>query len=194
MTDLQHAVSFFQNAYTIILALALTEGLKQFVADGGERNIFWNKLPSLVGFLFLIFPFFHGMSRYLYSSYLAPGLTVGSFAGHLMFDGIMFMLMSACFFIMSRSLSPDRWKRYYGALACVLVVDSAWVLVVLSRGAQVSVWLELDIVVAYVMLVMFLTHEKHEETIWPPLAAMATIIFTTIVSYFLMQDFYFLQH
>jgi hypothetical protein len=192
MNSLQHAVGFLQNAYTIVLALALTEGFKQFIDDNRERNIFWDRTWSLVGFLFMIFPFFHGMSRYLYSTYLAAGVAPAGFAGHLMFDGIAFMAMSACFFIMSRSLQPDRWKRYYCALVVLLGVDSAWIGVALWHGVQpVRTWLYLNAVLAVVLAVTYYRSREHEESRFAPAAAAVTIFLTTLASYVLMQDFYF---
>src|ERR1700719_5182197 len=104
MTDLVHAVQFLQAAYTILLALAFGEAFKQFVPDG-DQEIRWDRLPLLLAFLFMIFPFYHGMSRYFYSTYLHdPTARLSPVAGILMFDGVCFLLMSACFFVLSRSL------------------------------------------------------------------------------------------
>jgi dolichyl-phosphate-mannose--protein O-mannosyl transferase len=79
MSSLSHAVGFLQAAYTIVLGLALTEGFKQFVPDRDEE-IDWDRFWPLFGFVFLIFPFFHGMSRYLYTTYLLPKIPPNS--GH----------------------------------------------------------------------------------------------------------------
>lgn len=193
MTDLTHAVGFLQNAYTIVLALALGEAFKQFVADSGERRIFWNRFPALVAFLFMIFPFFHGMSRYLFSTYLAPGTAPRNFAGYLMFDGIAFMLMSACFFVKSRSLAPDRWRRYFGALALLLAFDTVWILVAIHRGVALWIWIYLNIIVACVMVGLFVAYRREENSLVPPIVCMTTIMTTTVSSYFLMSDFYFPQ-
>ena len=191
MTSLSHAVGFLQNAYTIVLALALSEAFKQFVADSGDRNIHWNRSWSLIGFLFLIFPFFHGMSRYLYSSYLAKSETIQNAATYLMADGIAFMSMSAFFFIMSRSFSPDRWKRYYGALALLLVIDSVWIGFAYRRGVEVGTWFVLNVILGCVLAATFFFWRSQEETQWPPAICALTICATTIFSYFYMRDFYF---
>jgi hypothetical protein len=55
MTDLAHAVQFLQAAYTILLGLAFGEAFKQFVPDGDQR-IRWDRLASLLAFLFMISP------------------------------------------------------------------------------------------------------------------------------------------
>jgi hypothetical protein len=189
MSSLQHAVGFLQNAYTIVLALALSEAFKEFVA--GDKDIFWNRFWALVGVLLLVFPFFHGMSRYLYTTYLAPGTAPPNFAPFLMTDGIAFMLMSACFFVMSRSLSPDRWQRYYAALAFLLIVDSNWIAFAMWRGAPVKTWLILNVVLGAILAGTYLYFRKTKETVWPPAICALTICATTIASYVLMRDFYF---
>ena len=65
-----HTVNFFQGAFTIVLALALGEALKAFVAGDDERPIHWDRTPPFVSFLLIFFPFFQSMSQYLYLTYL----------------------------------------------------------------------------------------------------------------------------
>lgn len=191
-TNLKHAATFLQGAYTIVLALALGEAFKQFVADGGERNIFWNRSWSLVGFLVQIFPFFHGMSRYLFRTYLGPKAIPENWPAYLMFDGIMFMMMSGCFFVMSRSLSPDRWKRFYGSAGLLLAFDSIWICVAMWRGVpDVQTWLHLNGVLAVAMVVAFFIWRKTENSLWPPGVYAVANSVTTVASYYLMRAFYF---
>jgi hypothetical protein len=190
MSSLTHAVGFLQAAYTIVLGLALTEGFKQFVPDRDEK-INWNRFWPLVGFLFLIFPFFHGMSRYFYTTYLSRTTPPDYFAGYLMFDGIAFLLMSISFFALSRSFAVHRWRRYHGALTLLLLVDSAWICVVLYRGVEVSVWLWLNAVLAAVMISTYLWFRRNADSLWPVRICAMTICLTTIASYFLMTKFYF---
>jgi hypothetical protein len=190
--NLRHAATFLQGAYTIVLALALSEAFKQFVADSGERNIFWNRTWSLVGFLVQIFPFFHRMSRYLFRTYLSPKAIVGSWPAYLMFDGIMFMKMSGCFFVMSRSLSPDRWKRFYGSAGLLLIFDSIWIGVAMWRGVpHLETWLYLNCVLAWHMILAYLIFRERENTLWPPAIYALANTGTTIASYHFMREFYF---
>jgi hypothetical protein len=191
VANLKHAASFLQGAYTIVLALALGEAFKQFVADSGERNIFWNRSYSLLGFLVQIFPFFHGMSRYLFRTYLSPGASPQSWPAFLMFDGVMFMLMSGCFFVMSRSLSPDRWERFYGSAGVLLFFDSVWISVAMWRGVQVETWLYLNTVLSLIMVVVYLGFRHRKDSLWPPALYALANTTTTVASYCLMQDFYF---
>jgi hypothetical protein len=86
MTDLVHIAQFLQASYTILLALAFGEAFKQLVPDG-DQPIRSDRLPLLLAFLFMIFPFNHGMSRYFYSTYLHdPTARLGPVANILMSD------------------------------------------------------------------------------------------------------------
>jgi hypothetical protein len=190
--NLKHAASFLKGAYSIVLALALSEAFKQFEADSGERNIFWDRTASLIGFLMQIFPFFHGMSRYLFKTYLSPNAAPGNWPAYLMFDGIMFMLMSGCFFVMSRSLSTDRWKRFYGSASLLLIFDSTWIGVGIWRGVkQIEMWLYLNGALVLGMLIAFFIWRKTEKSLGPPIAYAAVNGATTVASYYLMRNFYF---
>lgn len=114
----------------MVLALALTEAFKQFVADKAEKPedpiVHWERLPALVGFLLLIFPFFHGMSRHIFLSYMNVEVAPPFYSMFLMIDGIVFMLESAIFFAMSRALSPGQWRHYYWSVMLLMLVDTLW--------------------------------------------------------------------
>jgi hypothetical protein len=191
--NLRHAVGFLQNAYTIVLALALTESFKQFVSDGPDSKIYKERSFLLIAFLFQIFPFFHGMSRYLYTVYLQnkPAIPPHS-AAYLMIDGVSFMLMSASFFVMSRSLSPDKWKRYYAGMLALLIVDSIWIGIGLHRGVhEIWFWLVLNAILAVVMLCVSFVCRRKECSPWPGRITAFTLICTTTADYYKLQNFYF---
>lgn len=187
-TDLAHAVGFLQTAYTILLALSFGEAFKQFVAEQGP--IEWTRLPSLSAFLFMIFPFFHGMSRYLYTTYLVHGGSLGPFAAYLMFDGIIFVFLSSLFFVMSRSLSTSHWQRFYVALLLLLLVDSIWIAVALHRGIELKPWLILNGILAAILIGIRLFFRRENSIIPPVICAVATLT-TTVLSYYYMREFYF---
>ena len=89
--DVADAIGFFKGAFTIVMALALGESLKQFVAERavneGDRTIQWDRLPALISFLFLIVPFYQGMSRYFYITYSDINKMPQPYSVFLMFDG-----------------------------------------------------------------------------------------------------------
>lgn len=198
--DLQHAVEFLQAAYTILLALAFQEGFLQLV-PGSDENIRWERFPSLLAFLFMIFPFFHGMTRYFYITYLQgpQPRDLANVAGFLMFDGIMFFLMAASFFSISHSLAPRRWVRFYVALGVLLVIDSIWIAVSMKRGSPVGPWLVLNLILAFLLMTIYafrdrlsfdVPNERLPLRLGPWLAPIATFS-TTVADYVWMHKFYF---
>lgn len=198
MPDLAHAVQFFQSAYTILLALALGEAFKQFVPDG-DRDIRWDRLPSLLAFLFTIFPFFHGMNQYMYITYLhQPAVNLATVSGPLLFDGMAFMVMAAAFFVLSRSLSPSHWFRFYVSTLVLLVVDTVWIAISMYRGSSLQPWLILNMIVASI-LVSVLIIQRGKKYVddhmppWnsPPWICAGMLIISTTIDYAWMRSYFF---
>jgi hypothetical protein len=198
MTDLTHAIQFFQTGVTILLGLALGEAFKQLVPDG-DQDIRSDRVASLMAFLFMIFPFFHGMSRYFYTTYLThPDARLGPVAGHIMFDGAVFMTLATLFFVMCRSLSPNHWIRFYTFLLALLSVDTVWIIISMISGAPLLPWLILNIVLAVLLLVTLKTFwpdQAYDDNNRPPMAPgwlCALYTFSTaLLGYVMMRDFYF---
>jgi hypothetical protein len=189
--NVAHTVTFFQTAFTIVLALALGEALKQFVSDGAARAIHWDRLPSFASFILILFPFFQGMGQYLYTTYLNPATALPYHPAFLMLDGVVFMIEAAIFFVMSRALPARHWRRYYGAVLLLLLVDSIWGAVTLARGVHVGFWIILNAVLATVLLLMLWWERGTHETLRPSIICALTVLMTTSSSYLVMTDFYF---
>lgn len=189
--DVVDAITFFQRAFTIVLALALGEAFKQFVTDKEEKGIQWDRLPALLTFLFMVFPFFHGMNRYFFLAYLNPLPTVKSYAGYLLFDGIAFMIESALFFVMSRSLAGVQWKRFFVALMALLLVDTGWGCIELARMPEIGYWLILNAVLAALLGLVMLVCWKKENPSFPSVFAATAAFTTTTISYYLLWNTYF---
>jgi hypothetical protein len=195
-----NAVQFFQGAYTILLGLALGEAFKQFLPDGDE-NIRWDRLPSLLAFLLMILPFFQGMSSYIYATYSShPNLDLAAVEEFLLFDGMIFLVMSAIFFVLSRSLSPNHWFRFYIAMLTLIVVDSVWISVSLYRGSSLQFWLVLNIIVAALFASVLtvqagneLPAKKLPPLTSPPWISVAILAVSTTIDYAWMLRNYFFQ-
>jgi hypothetical protein len=211
-SDLSHAVQFVQAAIAIILGLALGESLKQLVPDG-DQDIRKDRVPLLFSFFFMIFPFFHGISRHFYTSYLTHAdLKLGAVSGHVMFDGSMFIIEAGLFFVLCRSLSPTHWPRFYSFLLILLLVDTNWALVtlffVVDSIPDLASLLDLHTpFVRWIILNVFLASVLGGVFCWyrpPPaypdrktaprapgwICAVATFT-TTLISYVWSKDFYF---
>jgi hypothetical protein len=199
--DILNTADFFRVAFTLVLALAITESFKQFIADKAEkpedRTIHWNRLPALTSFLLLALPFFHGMSRYFFIVYTNASEVPRNYGAYLLFDGIAFLSMSAMFFAMSRALSAIQWRRYFYMVLVLLVVDSAWIIVAVgSRGFPVQLWLILNSCLAIVLIILLLTARKCSRCnpIFVSSACAATVAITTSISYFYKWEVFFPSH
>lgn len=192
--DVASTVSFFQTIFAIIIALSIGEAFKQFIADKvdkpEDRAIHWDRLPALIGFLLLVVPFFHGMSRYFFVAYVNAKAVPETYGLYLIFDGISFMFMSAIFFAMSRSLPAAQWRRYFCLALLLLVVDSIWISVAVeSRGFPVLLWQILNSALA-ITLAALLAREPARPTIFPIIFALAVTV-TPTISYVYKWEVFF---
>jgi hypothetical protein len=197
--DIVDTVGFYQKAFTLILALALAEAFKQFVADKADKEedrvIHWDRLWSLISFLFLIFPFFQGTSRYFYVRYLHDPKLLSDYAASIMFDGVMFTIEAALFFVMSRTLSPTLWRRFYYSVLWLFVIDSIWAFFSWQLYAvDILSWLLLNLVATAVLGAFIVVNKCVRPGCTPSMACMICcigIIFRTILDYSMMWSFYF---
>ena len=189
--DIIHAGSFLQSTFTIILALALGEAFKQFVADSDDRPIHWDRTPALLFFLFLIFPFFHGMSRYFFVTYINASHVTKSYSGYLLFDGLAFLGEAALFFVMSRALKPNHWQRLSWSVLILLAIDSVWCAVALEHGTSTLVWLVLNGVLAAVLLALLAVFKNDTTCMRASILGAAAAGITTALSYYFFWNFYF---
>ena len=192
--DLADAVGFFRGAFTIVMGLALGEAFKQFVAERvgeDQRSIHWDRFPSLISFLFLIVPFYQGMSRYLFSTYHDPTTMPQPYSAFLTFDGVNFLIESALFFVMSRALPASQWRRYYICALMLLVVDSLWIFTSTHlHGSAIQPWMYLNLGFAPVLLIGLLLGGQFRDVAVSS-ALMLLVIARTVLDYYFSWNFYF---
>jgi hypothetical protein len=164
-----HTVNFFQGAFTIVLSLALGEALKSFTSDNQEHPLYWNRAPALLTFLVVFAPYFRSMSQYFYSTYLNPRTALEFHRGYLVFDGLTYTLQAGCFFTMSRSLAPHRWRRFYTTVLVLQVLDICWAGVSFFRGVHVLGWLYMDILIVVAIAAMLWLERGKPESMRPSL-------------------------
>ena len=99
----------------------------------------------------MFFPFFQSMSQYLYLTYLNAPTAPPFRPRYLVFDGIMYILEAACFYVMSRALAPKHWRHFYGAVLTLMAIDIVWTGVTWHRGMPVGAWLWIDIAIVAVL-------------------------------------------
>jgi hypothetical protein len=70
------------------------------------------------------------MNRYLLLTYGEHAALPRPHSIFLIIDGSVFVIQSALFFAMTRTLGVEAWKRFYWVVFTLLMVDSAWGLTV----------------------------------------------------------------
>ncbi len=101
------------------------------------------------------------MSQYLYINYLNPQTAPPFYPAYLIFDGIVFTAQAGCFFVMSRALAPQIWRRFYAAVLVLLAIDIGWTGITSRRGIHLDAWFWIDIgAVAAILFVMWFERGK----------------------------------
>jgi nucleoside 2-deoxyribosyltransferase len=184
--------------FAIILALSLSEAFKMVVSEKPTTNeyINWGKLYALAAFLLLILPFYQGMNKYLLITYgdLNEGARPHSI--FLIIDGLAFMLESALFFAMSRTLGLEHWARFYVVVFILLAVDSLWGFSVRlhSNAASVRViehWTMLNLVTIVLLALLIEFGRSFPRPHLLASLGLVGMLARTILDYWISWDFYF---
>ncbi len=181
-----NAVGFFRQAFVIVFALALTEALKQFVAEQPRQPndplshelIHWNRILPLLAFVLLIVPFFQGTVRFFYLTYETVHKPPANYDRFLVVDGVAFLIEAALFFAMSRAITPTRWRALYMCIICLLIVDSIWGGIEYWHGALPTPdWIYLNVGLAAVLGVLLFIRTYEGWKMWVALCFGAAAIF-----------------
>lgn len=161
MTAIEASVNHLEWFFTTIMALAIAEGLKQFVMETRDNeepakgHLRWWCFIALFALLAQAMPFTYAMTRYFFLTYRGHPLAQGEFK-HLAVDTLAFTLEAIGFFVMSRSLYPTRALVFTGAAIFVYLVDLAWVAKLRFFGPHggddlVQYWIRLDPIVVILL-------------------------------------------
>jgi hypothetical protein len=189
-------VTYFRGAFSLIFGLALAEGFKQTVHDKAAQAtdpvLYNEKIFSLLGFLFLILPFYQGTMRFYGHFYGAANSLPSNYSFIIMFDSFAFLIEAAIFFYMSRALSPVHWISFYIAVVALLWVDTLWGIATAgfhSTPAPTS-WIILNLVwgAAALVMVLFNKHLSNERAV---LIGCIGLFIRTVLDYALNWPFYF---
>lgn len=196
-------VQSLRTIFTIVMALSLGEAFKQVVADRADKGAECEKnlirlesLVSLLAMLVLIIPFHHGMFRYFADVYPASKMPA-IYPAYLIWDSMGFTTEAGLFFIMSRSLLPQQWKHFYGAVLAILLTDTLWGTVVYFwHRPTLAPWLLLNCVslLAFGGLVTLGSYVVKQWNVPPMAIAIAgclLMLIRTIVDYATNWEFYF---
>ncbi len=195
-TAIKSTVDSLQAIYTVVLGLSLGEAFMQFVAEVGqaaEHKIRWDRAVSLLSFLLLIVPFFQGMNRYFFEVYLKSSALGAQYGGRLLVDCGVFTVEGCLFFILSRSLSQDKWQRFYATAFLLLGVDLVWDFRVFHylRLPVLKIWMILDVAGLVGIGLILLTCWKLERRWIAGIAGVVLVLARTVADYWLSWDVYF---
>jgi hypothetical protein len=196
-----NAVGFFRQTFVIVFALALTEALKQFVAEQpkqandplSDRLIHWDRLPALLAFVFLLVPFFQGTVRYFYLTYESQK-PFAYYDRFLVVDGVAFLIEAALFFAMSRAITPTRWRSLYMCIIWLLIADSSWGEIEYLHGALPTphwIYLNIGLAMALGLLLWFIRTDERWRMPVAMYLGMTAVIIRTVWDYSLDWTLYF---
>jgi hypothetical protein len=135
---------------------------------------------------------FQGTIRYFVFTYGdANTILQQSYSLPLMFDGFMFLIEAALFFVMSRALKPMHWVTYYLSVWALLWVDSAWGLVAAyNHGTPIQAWSWLNLGFGLIVAAMLSRRASLSSSTATGVGAIAVLL-RTALDYFFSWNFYF---
>jgi fumarate reductase subunit D len=189
----------FQWIYTVVIALSVGEAFKQFVPDRRLRQqksgVHWDQLPSLLSLLFLVVPFFHGMTRFFHIMYSKEKINE-LYGAWLLVDCATFTVEAALFFVLARSLPTSLWSQFSVTVMVLLWLDIVWgVFTWKYRTSLISPWVIVNVCTMPALMGVFLFLRSRKRT--PRLAVTASIlvlgglVIRTVVDYSTGWAFYF---
>jgi uncharacterized membrane protein len=188
-------VEYLREIFVVVLALAVCDAFAQLVAhqddESRKRTIRTEAVVGLVAFLFLLFPFYHGMARYLYNTYRIAETRPQPYSRYLLADAACFTIEAGFFFVMARSLRHEQWRRFYATVVGILIVDILWgILAWQTHSPEVVPWLTLNIVAVPVFLGL-LKFIKEEQSWLASGLGLGLMILRTTLDYLLSWGLYF---
>lgn len=124
-TARENSVNNLQRVYTVVISLAITEGLRRLFGNFASSEILpgHEETIALLALLFTIVPFYHGANRYLDERYIEASGDGPSWS--LMLDFVVLFSQGLIFFVLSL-LIYDR-DTFFTLLSGLFVIDIIWV-------------------------------------------------------------------
>jgi small-conductance mechanosensitive channel len=139
------------------------------------------------------------MDRYLFDVYKSD-TRPATYGGHLLTDCVVFTLEGSLFFVLARSLSQDKWQRFYSTIIVLLTLDGGWGLLVWQREpSTIKSWVWLDFIfLILIAIVCFIPSKakkgvpKYPKKAWVRSSVCLLLILArTILDYHYSWTFYF---
>jgi len=118
----KRSVDNLQRLYTVVVSLAVTEGLKRLLGPSATavKASDWLMLASLI---VTLIPFYHGANRYLDATYVTGERSAKNPA--LLIDFVLLFLEGVAFFALAMAIGAE--QMFYSILSALLVFDILWV-------------------------------------------------------------------
>ncbi|MEN6640997.1 MAG: hypothetical protein ABFE08_00990 [Armatimonadia bacterium] len=199
----ERSVNNLQQLYTVVVSLAITEGLaivlKPYVTptpgaavDNSVQS--WLMLCSL---LVTLIPFYHGANRYLDATYVTGEREAKHWA--LLVDFIALFIEGFLLFVLASFIGHS--KPFFLVLGGLLLFDATWVWITRyevkdgqPKDAKFNVWLVTNIVSAILVGVFAFTAIATAEWRGIPIAELLLLSVAagrTIYDYWSVWDFYY---
>ncbi len=179
--------------YGVVIALSIGQAFVQFASatDAAEPQIRWDRLPSLLSFLLLVIPFYHGMARHFHESHNGKK-DLSRHGIWLLTDCLVFTIEAGLFFVMGCCLSIDHWLCFNLVALILLFLDALWGTFVsrFCKNDSIRSWVLVNLCAIPLLIVIMLCVKKEARWYGASLAFLI-ILGRTIADYWTGWDFYF---
>lgn len=196
----ERSVSNLQRLYTVVISLAITEGLRRLLSDFSNTGTLPDMYSTIAFFSLLvtIIPFYHGANRYLDATYVTGERTAKSEA--LMLDFIAIFFEGIVFFILA--IMIQNIKIFFTILASLYIFDALWVgltqLTATSdsgKSPNIRIWSAINILAAIFLFVSIWSNLLNWD-FWPTqkiqiIAVGGVAILRTVYDYYSVWNFYY---
>jgi len=188
----ERSVDNLQTLYTVVVGLALVEGIKSILNLRTDTNLISINLKSLPTFFALVFtliPFHHGANRYLDETYIDSRNPRHPLTGLVDF---FFFFFEAIIFYSMALLIPQP-KSFFFALLLLLVIDIVWLIFVYFSASEsfgkIRHWLWLNAATVLIVFIFIVSKFMAEDiNKWIVLASI--VLVRTVLDYFLEWSFF----
>jgi hypothetical protein len=188
------------SLYTVIIGVSLSSSIYQLIDPAkGITSISLPSFLSFLGFVFLVFPFYHGAMRHLDSTYMnGAGAQIRDYA--LLADFLLLFAHGVLFVVVSMLLKQPR--EFLLFIAGVLAVDVFWGFLAhlafsrerVDKPETAWAWINL---ITVIVLIMFYYLEKQtfkwlpDEEVGYCGTILAVLFVRSLVDYKLNWKFYY---
>ena len=186
------AVDSLKWVYAVVIALSISEAFVQFALASGSGcpEIHWDRVLSLVAFLALVVPFYHGMSRHFWELYMTEEISP-HYGCWLLMDCCTFTVEAGFFFVLARTLSNDVWQQFNKVIILLLFWDVLWGAFVWKfRRNSISSWVIVNLCTIPILGVVLLWFQSKNPW-WGVSFVCVVVLARTVADYWTGWAFYF---